>query len=140
MPSYTPWLLLVVASVALVSCRSAPPPAATAAVKPVLNGDRLGRDFLAAARADQLSYCVRSVKAYKTSAVSSFSVSPSIGNITPETLCGQLAEYFNDEPVRQDERLSQASATAMLLYSKPSTRRQKDAELEQMERRDNSGR
>lgn len=124
-----------VAILALLLCGGcAASPAKVAEVPPGLNGNKLGRDFLSASSADKLSYCNDSVKAYKTSGVQSFSVSPSIGNLTGERLCGQLAEYFKDEPIRSTERLSQSSATAMLLYARPPSRKQ-DTELEQMESR-----
>jgi len=120
-------LLLVGCSAATTPKEPAAAPAPTA-----LNGDRLGSEFLAADAETQRSYCVSSVKAYRTSGVQSFAVSPSIGNLTPEIFCQQLKEYFADEPSHQEERLSQASATAMLLYAKPRAR-QSDAELEGMQ-------
>jgi hypothetical protein len=104
------------------------------AAKLGLDGNKLGSDFLAASETDQLAYCVASMKAYKTSGVQSFSVSPSVGNLTPKVFCGQLAEYIAEDPGNKDERLSQASATAILLYSRPKNRRQKtDAELDRMQ-------
>ncbi|AGY57728.1 hypothetical protein [Gloeobacter kilaueensis] len=129
--------LILAVALLLASCQGRPSSktAAEAAAPGSLNGDRPGSAFLAASVGDQLTYCTRSVKAYKTSAVQSFAVSPSIGNITPQSFCDQLKAYFNEEPAHREERLSQASATTILLYAKPKTR-SKDAELERMERRD----
>ncbi|BAC89524.1 hypothetical protein [Gloeobacter violaceus] len=131
-------LSLVLAAALLAGCQaSTPSTARTAEERPVAGGlgsNKVGADFLAASPANQLAYCVSSVKAYKTSGVQSFSVSPSIGNITPESFCSQLNEYFAEEPVRREERLAQAAAVAMLLYSRPKSRKP-DAELDQMESR-----
>lgn len=98
-----------------------------------LDGNKLGSDFLAASKSGKLAYCSASMKAYKTSGVQSFSVSPSVGNLTPEIFCGQLAEYIAEDPGNKDERLSQASATAILLYSRPKNRQKSDAELDRMQ-------
>lgn len=116
---------------ATVGCAS-PKPVARLADDGRLNGNKLGADFLGASAARQLTYCTASVKAYRTSGVQSFSVSPSIGNLTPQTFCEQLTDYIKDEQLRREERLSQASATAMLLYARPKTR-QRDTELEGMQ-------
>lgn len=118
-----------VLALVLIGCSSPPPKVASTG----LGGSKLGSDFIRASEAEKLSYCKDSVKAYKTSGVQSFSVSPSIGNITPQRFCGQLDEYFTDAN-NHTERLAQASATAMLLYSRPATR-QEDAELSTMEKR-----
>ncbi|MBC8120870.1 MAG: hypothetical protein H7Y22_03410 [Gemmatimonadaceae bacterium] len=122
--------LLAVLALILVGCSS---PAPKQVASSGLAGSKLGSDFIRASEAEKLSYCKDSVKAYKTSGVQSFSVSPSIGNITPQRFCGQLDEYFADA-ANHSERLAQASATAMVLYSSPATRKE-DAELSTMEKR-----
>lgn len=122
---------IVFLSVLLVGCSATAKLAK--APEPGLTGNKLGSDFLAASDADKLVYCTASMKAYKTSGVQSFSVSPSVGNLTPKTFCGQLAEYLSEDVANKDERLSQASATAILLYSRPKNRQKNDAELDRMQ-------
>ncbi len=121
-----PWFFVL--PLVLVGCASQSPAiktadtavAATSNITQKLSGDDTGALWATASADQKLIFCRASMRSYKASGTSSFSISAKTNSLTPETLCTAMDEYFSKKGTGLvTDRLGHAAGMAIIFAGKP---------------------
>ena len=84
--------------------------------QPILSGNMLGSDWMAASNDSKQAYCEEAFAAFRGSAVQSYIISHNVQSLSPEGLCDRMDQFYSLEEYA-DDRLGSAAAIAPILFA-----------------------